>query len=136
MQIYKFFNSSNKEHVSSTLLQREFNLLRKFIVDHDKKNFNQIFQKIYQNSTIFFKKFQNFLRIKGTENSTFLFFDIYCDIVENKLDSIKADRTRNFQLHLTSCRQISLNFSSMNHHLYAKGILLYLIGTEGRPRSQ
>lgn len=42
------------------------------------------------------------------------------------MDSIKADREGNYDLHLTSTRAMLPFFCSMNHYLYVRGVSLYL----------
>lgn len=47
-------------------------------------------------------------------------------MVEILLNSIKADRESNYDLHLQTTRQMLTYFFSMNHTNYDRGVSLYL----------
>lgn len=55
-----------------------------------------------------------------------MYYMKYCEMVEILLDSIKADREGNFDLHISSVRKMLPYFFSMNHYNYARGVTLYL----------
>lgn len=83
-----------------------FNLLREAIVDRDNSKVCQIFSEIITASKWFLDKFIEFVNTTSHENETFLYLNRYCEMVEILFDSIKADREGNFQLYLTSTRQM------------------------------
>lgn len=63
---------------------------------------------------------------RSAADDTIKYYVKYCEMVEIMLESIKADRECNFQLHVESVRKMLPYFFSMNHHNYARGITMYL----------
>lgn len=62
----------------------------------------------------------------STENELFKYLNNYCEMIEILLNSIIADRSNNYELHLLTTRQILPYFFSMNHTNYIRGVILYL----------
>lgn len=86
----------------------------------------EIFQELCDHATHVFKNFDKFLKSKCNEDQTFQYFNNYCGMVEILLDSNKADREGNFDLHLTSTKKMLPYFFSLNHPLYARGVSMSL----------
>lgn len=63
----------------------------------------------------FLSQFVNFLNLKCANNEKFKYFNNYCEMVEIILNSIKADRSNDYELHLQTVRQMLPYFFSMNH---------------------
>lgn len=63
---------------------------------------------------------------RSTDNDTIHYYMKYYEMVEILLDSFKADRYCNFELHITTVRKMLLLIFSMNPHNYACGITMYL----------
>lgn len=86
------------------------------------KDHSGLSNKYNQHKTIiadFFTNFSKFLDLMSTENELYKYFKIL-------LNSIMADRSNNFELHLLTTRQILPYFFSMNHTNYIRGVTLYL----------
>ena len=93
LQIFEFSKSCNKSNLIQFLLISQYDALRKCIADGDKIKVREIFQDVCQcnEAKEFFKNFNNFLKTRCEENEVFLFFNIYCEMVELLLDSIRSD---------------------------------------------
>lgn len=75
----------------------------------------------------FLTEFSNFLQVKSAKNDIFRYFNNYCEMVEILLNSIKADRSNDYDLHLCTTRQMLPYFFAMNHSNYIRGVTLYLL---------
>lgn len=62
----------------------------------------------------------------STKYEMFKYTNNYCEMVEILLNSIKADRSGNFELHLQTTRQMLPYLFAMNHTNYVRGVTLYL----------
>lgn len=128
LQIFEYIKSCSNSDLKNYLSIPQYNLLHEAIIDGDKIKVVKTFQELYEcnEAKEFFKNFNNFLKTKCEGNQVFLYFTIYCEMVEVLFDSIRADRTGNFDLHLSSTDRMLPYLFSMNHPLYVRGILLYL----------
>lgn len=100
--------------------------LRETIVDRDHKSLLEKYQQHENVIDVFLSQFSVFLQDMCQESETFKFYNDYCEMVEILLNSIKADRESDFDLHLQTTRQMLSYFFSMNHTNYVRGVSLYL----------
>lgn len=100
--------------------------IREIIVDKDK---NKLLEVLNDNQNViqsFLGEFEKHVSKSCEENETYRFHNHYCSMVEILLDSIKADRSNDLDLHLQSTRKMLPYFFSMNHYIYARGVSSYL----------
>lgn len=92
--------------------------IREATVDHDAAT---VVEKYFEHGTLFYnflRKFATFLATKCSENDTLKFLNNYCEMVEVLLNSIRADREGDYDLHLKTTRQMLPYFFTMNHNNY------------------
>lgn len=74
--------------------------IRKVIVDKDHSGLIDKYNEHKRILTDFLTEFSEFLHLKSSsKNEIFKFFNNYCEMVEILLNSIKADRSNNYELH-------------------------------------
>ena len=126
IQLSEFIDYMNFSQYQIQQLNICLQEIREVTADKDHSGLSN---KYNQHKTIIadsFTNFSKFLDLMSTENELYKYFNNYCEMVEILLNSIMADRSNNFELHLLTTRQILPYFFSMNHTNYIRGVTLYL----------
>lgn len=126
IQIAEFMECMN---YSQDFVQQIHNCLqeiRENTVDKDHSGLIEKCNQYYQIIKDFLSSFSNFLCTRSTENEMFKYFNNYCEMVEVLLNSVMADRSNDYELHLVSTRKMLPYFFSTNHTNYIRGVTAYL----------
>lgn len=117
IQIFEYVQSCDYSDLKEYLEIPEYDSLRKAIIDGDKTKLHAIIRILSETKKAeqFFNNFESFLMIKYKENQVFAYFNKHWEIVEIFLDSIRADRTGDYDLHLSSTTQILPYLFATNH---------------------
>ncbi|KAL7292083.1 hypothetical protein TKK_0014358 [Trichogramma kaykai] len=137
IQIFEYIRSCDESILVKFLSTSQYKELRKSINERNSHKAREIIKELNESQelTEFFNSFDNFLKNQCESNQTFLYFNNYCAMVEILLNSIRADRTGDFDLHLSSTVESLPYLFACNHPLYVKGILLYLQDMLNLPNS-
>lgn len=125
LQLIEFVKEKGKI-VNSEVLLPLLQDIREAIVDKDTKKLIVLLRSKQSIIQDFFNQFENYIKKECEESETFKFHSTYCTMVEILLDSIKADRTNDYDLHVQSTRRMLPYFFAMNHHNYTRGVSCYL----------
>lgn len=128
LQLSEFMKYAEPQVLEDLFVSSKLQLLRGAIANHNVIDFREILGllEIDLQRSQFFKSFSDFMAERSAADDTIKYYVKYCEMVEIMLESIKADRECNFQLHVESVRKMLPYFFSMNHHNYARGITMYL----------
>ena len=92
-----------------------------------RKNIPQIFPKLEQDLRVLLCSLDAFKLEARAKSRMFAFWEEYCSMVDTTLQSIKADRTGNWNLHLSAVAAMTPHFFAMDRLNYSRWLPIYLI---------
>ena len=92
-----------------------------------RKNIPQIFPKLEEDLRVLLCSLDAFKLEARGKSRMFAFWEEYCSMVDTTLKLIKADRTGNWNLHLSAVAAMTPHFFAMDRPNYSRWLPIYLI---------